>query len=602
MDKYNSERNYEAFKIPECSQAEENRRIYAQAQVKEKVSSLKDDEFYEIEYDACPLPGVGKFVLKSQKVEQPERDEVRELFYQMRDIARVNRTFVSSSNRFYDKRVQKENSWIFYKQGIFMKDFEDEYDRTVTYSSYFPNYQMMGYEQLRTYFTWRTQVRQGNVAETSLSYAFLYTYELLNNIGVDSPQDGLERLVAFRNAFRSYDQTIDKYMIKWLKDYHIYYELPWSFREFAEKNELSMYYPELDESDNYFTLYSRISKYNICKSAFYTEDRNALIQDCFEYTMDRLSRIFEENGLSLEEAVFQATKNMASWEPFKGALFYHWKRQPDRKVVISRKEIYLCSSNSWTYSSSVTTESGKKLIGYVMKQMEAVLRQLTKYKYKLSADSDLVVHEAVKVLREKGISLEAVVTGAVKDFYREATKTVVKVDPGVLSRIRQEAWITQEKLTVPEEENTGLLIMINAQAQAEKTHQHAVNDTETRQLTFEDMVSEQWKHEGDEVSGSRSKLRSVFEEDEAPDSWSELKNALTEMELEALDFILQKDCDLYGEADIKEFADHHGVMLEVLIDGINEKAMDYIGDSLVDEEFTVYEDYAEEVRKMMEGT
>ena len=40
-------------------------------------------------------------------------------------------------------------------------------------------------------------------------------------------------------------------------------------------------------------------------------------------------------------------------------------------------------------------------------------------------------------------------------------------------------------------------------------------------------------------------------------------------------------------------------MLEVLMDGINEKAMDTIGDSLVDEEFTIYEDYLEEVKYLM---
>ena len=54
-------------------------------------------------------------------------------------------------------------------------------------------------------------------------------------------------------------------------------------------------------------------------------------------------------------------------------------------------------------------------------------------------------------LRKDGISLEETVTAAVEEFYREATKTVVKVDNASLEKIRQEALATQERLIVPEE-------------------------------------------------------------------------------------------------------------------------------------------------------
>ena len=37
------------------------------------------------------------------------------------------------------------------------------------------------------------------------------------------------------------------------------------------------------------------------------------------------------------------------------------------------------------------------------------------------------------------------------------------------------------------------------------------------------------------------------------------------------------------------------------MDGINELAMDYVGDSLMDEEHVIYEDYIEEVKGMVEG-
>jgi hypothetical protein len=40
-------------------------------------------------------------------------------------------------------------------------------------------------------------------------------------------------------------------------------------------------------------------------------------------------------------------------------------------------------------------------------------------------------------------------------------------------------------------------------------------------------------------------------------------------------------------------------MLEVLVDQINEKAMDMIGDNLLDEEFALYKDYREQVKELI---
>ena len=73
---------------------------------------------------------------------------------------------------------------IFVKQGKLLASYEDVYvyDRQVL--RYFPTYQSLTDPELRGYFSWRTKLRRGNLQETSLSYAFLYIYELLNQIGV----------------------------------------------------------------------------------------------------------------------------------------------------------------------------------------------------------------------------------------------------------------------------------------------------------------------------------------------------------------------------------------------------------------------------------
>ncbi len=64
------------------------------------------------------------------------------------------------------------------------------------------------------------------------------------------------------------------------------------------------------------------------------------------------------------------------------------------------------------------------------------------------------------------------------------------------------------------------------------------------------------------------------------------------MELKGLAVILNQE-------NIKKYADGNNIMLEVLLDGINEKAMDCIGDNILDEIPSVYEDYLDQVKEMV---
>ncbi len=77
------------------------------------------------------------------------------------------------------------------------------------------------------------------------------------------------------------------------------------------------------------------------------------------------------------------------------------------------------------------------------------------------------------------------------------------------------------------------------------------------------------------------------------DSWASLKTILNEVEIKALSVVLQ------GEIELKKYAVECGIMLEVLVDGINEKAIDIIGDNLLDDEFALYEDYKELVKELV---
>ncbi len=557
MSEINENKKYESFRIPDRKPDQKSGGVQPSPKLETKpISKLSDAMYYEIEYDAVPVPGVGKFVLKPQKIEEPEKDEIRELFYQMRDISRNHRATYDFS-KFFDRHVQSENAIIFYKQGIFMKDFTDNYSGNTQFSGYFPNYQMMGYEQLRTYFTWRTQVRKGSITDTSLSYAFLYIYELLANIGADDPQDGMDKLLSFWKGFKDYNKAIDKYVLRWIKDYYVYYNLPYAWTDFVAKNGLAEYFPNAGADDD-FDLFCSISKYDIRKSNFYSEETKKMIADCFLNVMNRIRKDFESGGIHFDDALFRPTRKLTVWKPFRDALFYNHLKQPDRRTVLSKNEIFICQNNEWTFSVNLTTEKGRQFIGYVMKQMESVLRRLNKYRFKLTANPDMIHEDTIRVLTKAELNPAKIVTAAVLDYHREATKTVVIVNIGSLERIRQEALVTQEALIVEE--------------QAEKKTIAPAPFTAQNQEVFSDPA------QVEPVSDTSA--------------WDCLKDSLSEEETKALTVVFEG-------GDIKAFADECGVMLEVLVDRINEKAMDFIGDNLMDDYFALYDDYKDQIKELV---
>ena len=194
--------------------------------------------------------------------------------------------------------------------------------------------------------------------------------------------------------------------------------------------------------------------------------------------------------------------------------------------------------------------------------MEAELRKTVKYKYKLSANLDMVNPYTLDKLHKAGIFIDKIIESAVFDFYKEATKTVVKVDHEALERIRLEALATQQSLIVEEQEKTYDF----------NTSVDCVDSVSSDQNIFSDP--------------------SDIEVSSDSDIWDMLKESLCENELKALDVIIVN-------GDLKKFADESGIMLEVLVDGINEKAMDYIGDNILDEDMAIYEDYEEYIKGMV---
>lgn len=525
----------------------------------QSVSDWNTEPFVEIEMH----PGQTSYRTVNIPSVQPIDmivDEERALFYSMRQIARETRAY-------------SDHAKIFYEQALFMKDFEDDYKSPVPFSSYFPYYQRMGYEQLRTYFTWRTQVRDGKINSISVSYAYIYIYELLNQIAVVTPEEGLNKLLTFWQQFRVFEPALDPYIIQWLKDYHVYYPLPVSFRTFVEEHDLMMHYPMVfaytSSKEDSFDLFVGISKYDIKNSVFYTEKTCAMIKDCFYFVLEQFRMFFQKNGQCFEDLIFYSLSKESAWTPFARALFYSDLKQENRQVVLSEREVYHCEKNHWRCKRVMLYEQGRQLVGYIMKEMECSLRQILKFKYKLTANPKTCDDKIKGKLEKVGIVFPQFIQSCVSEFYAISTRKIVTVDVENLQEIREQALETQEKLIVPED---GL------------TSQLEVSETEVAAI-----------EEKQDNTSIQEKIAEVsFDRLDDLDQWGELRLTLTNLELAALRLVL-------AEQSLKPFAMEKMIMLEVLVDGINQKAMDCIGDAVLayEESVFIYDDYIENIMEMV---
>ena len=116
----------------------------------------------------------------------------------------------------------------FYRQGVFMQDYEDTAPWTGEFICYFPTYRDLTLRQLRGYFSWRTLIRKGEYHPIPTSAAYLYVYELLNGIGAASPEESVIKLAEFEAGYVESgvgDKRMQKNIHRWMLDFAVLHDL-----------------------------------------------------------------------------------------------------------------------------------------------------------------------------------------------------------------------------------------------------------------------------------------------------------------------------------------------------------------------------------------
>ena len=435
----------------------------------------------------------------------------------------------------------KTSAWLFYTQGKFMEDYEDNFTFDQNFVKYYPSYRELSTEQLRGYFSWRTDVQRGNIKTAPSPFVFIYLYELVNCIGSDDPKECFIRMKNFCDSYRNIDETILKYTDVWLADMIVYYGLDAALADELndikyDKILLTLINWDKYSNDELFEAINFLSTYQLNKSLYYS-----VAYDGFRTVLVRsfisISEFFRDKRKnSLIDKLFGNIVE-CSYNMFASAIFYD--RQPMRSCEYSLNDIhtFTCTNGKWKCRKYFGNRGRNGHLGDLVKAVDSLMREKADFKHKISFTG--VSKSSVKLIQAE-----------IDRFYEEKRRKEaikIEIDLSKLVDIRRSADIIRERLIVDEEE----------------------------------------------VKDIRRQEETACAENAAVESCCNFP-----LDADEICFIKAM---LYN-GNIAKAAKSCGKMVSILADSVNEKLFDCFGDTVID--FTgdipiLIDDYTEELMKMI---
>ena len=288
---------------------------------------------------------------------------------------------------------------LFYDQARLMEGYEDDCLYEGTFQRYYPTYEDMTDAQLRGYFTWRTRYRAGEAPEASLSFLFVYAYELLCGVGAASPADALAALARLRDTYGQLpgNGALQSYLTTWMSDLAIYHGLGRSLLGAnAEGSALERAVAVLDGAERALLASAAPGQWDASASGLpLGEDFVSALAAASRYRLER-SRVFSDRSDELAECCCAVFARMVDHchrrrkrgfvdglfgdavdEPyamFRSAVFHDPVRHPDCTVELMSGVRYRCRAGSWSrYRPHRSSEASAEL-GDILHEIDRVLR------------------------------------------------------------------------------------------------------------------------------------------------------------------------------------------------------------------------------------
>lgn len=504
----------------------------------------------------------------------PQEEFMLDKIYEMRGME------IISKNSYILIRCALDNLIV---QGDFMFDVEDDFERRAFCCLDTPLYGAMSNSQLRTYFTWRTDIRHGKFTEIDKPYIILYCYELLNKIGGISSEEAFGKLCAIWENYGESVPLLDVKLPRWIKDFYAFNNITGELPEFPESEKRRVFTLDNDDFSRKFEFLADNSTYPIRESVFMTEEILLLMDGVCESALRALSEYFKPRGLNLTEILCGSMRTVYSWSPFQDAMVDIDRQDGFREVYTGARERYRKKRGSPALERFEFSPS-RGFIGYILKSIESELRIRTGKARKLTAKTAMLQYDICNKTKltaaVENEEFKTVIPKAVDEFCDKMgifpKKKTAKTDDSERSEyVREKVEIDVSKLEKIREESDDLAKKLVINEEISEIDEDKI--TEISGKISEDDFAEQTEQFTDLVIDSE-------------DKWQILAWCLTATQIAVLDALM---C---GKG--AEFCRERGLLPETVYEQINTLALENIGDIII-ENGEILEDYQTEVGRIV---
>ncbi len=436
---------------------------------------------------------------------------------------------------------------LFVKQAQFMVDFEDHYAPKGEYYGRYPVvYQVLSTDLLRSYFSWRTDVRQGKVIPNAIFCPYLYISELLNQVGCTTIDEGFEKLQKFIKDYERVDWQFHAIGSRLLSDYAVYYGI--DLRSIENRLETStntdkispVLNPKEYAPKKVLAALNEFSSYKLLSSRFTATYPIDVEYVAYHVYLEVVDGIIKKQKKSLVE-FFLGKVFSNPYIMFNSFAFYELERHADVTRKINDLCSYECKNGKWFSNRFFLYVKNLEKISSLLKIIDDTMRR--RYKFRFSLKSVKSSREILDIINK--------VIDAWFAQKNQAKQKNITIDVTKLQNIRETALRTQTSLLANTdsdmEPDEGLL----------SPPTQPVHKTENHK--------------------------------------TELENPLNPIETEFLRALLQNKS---YTAILKK----KGILTSVIVDSINDKLFDQLGDTILvwaEDRPEPVDDYIQELKELV---
>lgn len=525
---------------------------------------MKDEsrqlEFMEIDLSEEPV---------TASVPVPDRSTIVQSAH---DTMQHRGVILSSEKRF----VEEAKHW---------SEMEGDVSPWVPFMSYWPTYGVMNEAQRKWYLYWRKEVRQGRYPDTDLSYLFVHIYELINGIGWQNPQDGYDQLKQLWVNYRERLPQLNIYMQEWMVDYVLVHQLDMFLSEVmglsggylpAEMLDRELQRIMQDKvSDISLNMLQRYYDYDITLSKFYRDGG----KEVMEQYIPRVT--------ALVHSYLERTREVGLLPVFQP----NDERTVER--ILFRKAVYDDSiygrSVSFRYMPIGEQAEFVQMVTRIYRCTENKLRELLGFRGRLRGQTlEPELANLIERYLDKAYAIDQAET---------VEQPVIRIDTEKLASLQQESEYVRLALTI------------------ENDHPSEVKDDEVNNadITSNRVDALETRNEITSTEGPMGPAPSAVEiatgaqvesirlqwgesaEADLDEEWLIFAKELSPQQVQTIHVLLGASPD----TELMRLAEQYGTMPTLLLDEINDVAMETIGDLLIDGDRIVpdYIDVFEHVKR-----